>query len=143
MLDGVRYKEFNFCSDYEGTGLEMRGTNILNVKTWKEFKEQMTILFETAEYVESVFKKKFTIVKNIKFDENDYNQMVRDREPIIIRDDRDYDSREHSRDNTRARINRAYLNSEIDEPQFLRLMSELNYRDNEYEYEEENDNEDN
>jgi len=89
MLDGVRYKEFNFCSDNEGTGLEMRGTNILNVKTWKEFKEQMTILFETAEYVESVFRKKFTIVKNIKFDENDYNEMVRDREPMIINDERE------------------------------------------------------
>lgn len=120
MLDGERYKEFNFCSDLDGKGLEMRGTNILNVKTWNEFKEQMIILFETAEYLEKTFKKKFQFQKTIKFNEDDYNKMVRDREPMIIQDDRE-------RDDEYFRVNNDGSLREETEQEILEIIEQARY----------------
>lgn len=46
-----RRSEFNFLSEIEGTGLEWRSVNLLNIKTWKEFDEMMEIIWSCLEYL--------------------------------------------------------------------------------------------
>jgi hypothetical protein len=46
-----RRVEFNFLSEDEGTGFELRGINLLGVSTWKEFDEMFEIIWDTLEYL--------------------------------------------------------------------------------------------
>lgn len=82
LLDYNRYKEFNFISDTENTGLEMRGCNILNVESWSEFKEMMTILFDTALFLEKSFEQ-----YNIKSTIN-LNQFLKDLNELELNKDK-------------------------------------------------------
>jgi len=44
-----RNSEFNILSDMRGQGIEWRGLNMLNIETWKEFKEFWKIVYECLE----------------------------------------------------------------------------------------------
>lgn len=51
MKGNVRSSEFNFISESEGTGLEWRSVNLLNIKTWKEFDEMVMLVWDCLEYL--------------------------------------------------------------------------------------------
>lgn len=46
-----RRAEFNFGSEDQGKGLELRGINLLQIETWKEFDEMFEIIWDTLEYM--------------------------------------------------------------------------------------------
>lgn len=46
-----RRVEFNFHSEDEGAGLELRGVNLRGITTWKEFDEMFEIIWDTLEYL--------------------------------------------------------------------------------------------
>ena len=47
----ARTVEFNLVSESEGKGLEWRGLNLLDVRTWKDFFEFWHIVYECLEYL--------------------------------------------------------------------------------------------
>lgn len=47
---GDRRKEFNFCSEDNGTGLEWRSINLTGIKTWAEFKEIFAIIIKSINF---------------------------------------------------------------------------------------------
>lgn len=46
-----RYSEFNFLSAVDGKGLEWRSLNALNIKTWAELIELLSIAFDCCEFL--------------------------------------------------------------------------------------------
>ena len=53
----ARTAEFNFSSEQEDKGLEWRGLNLLNVKTWKDFFSFWHIVYDCLEYLYSLAQK--------------------------------------------------------------------------------------
>lgn len=49
MINKERRVEFNFHSEDEGKGLELRGVNLLGLRTWAEFDEMFEIIWKTLE----------------------------------------------------------------------------------------------
>lgn len=65
--------EFNFSSELEGKGLELRGINLKGIKTWLEFKEMFNIIYQSLEYFQDIatkysvnidYKVKLPVIKN-------------------------------------------------------------------------------